>query len=332
MSALHELFRRRLETVPAIRPSSGSPIPELVLSPDLAVDLAQLVLQPEQWAEARGHLAALGLYERYLRNVSGRDETGPNGTDRFDAVQFIERLGPIDIEVPVIKQDSGNPDPWDVVRATAWNARRAVDYVHAHSGRVRSLNFDDPAMAALHDYTPALAPDDAAAMIVSWCGELRTHGVESFGWTEAYPGVSREDFTALLGKVAARQPIASVCMDVDWSRLRRDRWPLARVREDLTSVRAAAAALGAGFGVLLVGPDAQDGEQHCAAAMELLREIPAYLGGVWPDRLVLQSFDIVNGVRDVPPLLPERSADGAPHRGTHTGLVLRVAEYIAGRT
>lgn len=329
MSALTDLFRRRRpETIPIMRPPQGSTLPELVLCPNLAADLSSLILQRDQWAEARSKLAALQLYERVCRELAWSNEQGPNGTDRFDAVHFMENLGPpIDFECPVIKYDPGNPDPWNVIRATAWNTRRAVDFVQARGGTVRLIAFDDPISGA-RDYTPALPTDDIVAMIASWMREVATRGVTRFGHCEAYPAVAPDDLLAILDGVRANGSLEFVRLDVDWSRIRRERWPLARVRDDFARIHDYAAAHGLLFDVLLVGPDAGSGEQHCTAAMELLQQIPAYLGGQWPDRLVLQSFDLINGVRDVPPILPERLETGGVHPGTHAGLVLRVAAYL----
>ena len=283
-----------------------------------STDFPELFSSPERWSAARDRV---DVFQFYANTVSGDpfDIGGDNVLETFADVDAFRRLDDwgIDtaIEAGVIKWFACTHGSW------AEYARRGIDNVEAHGGRVRFVAMDEPLLGSQVreggvgcGYTLAEAASEVAAFAMAVRAE---HPEVEIGTIDTIPpqttGEVRDWIVAL--ESAGFKP-AFLHLDVEVADGIRDRRFVAALRR----LRDFSEDRGIPFGLILTADwqVASSERAYYRSTMRWARAIDRRMGR--PTHLIFQSWmgPAASGLHEMPRNLPEDD----PDIYSHTRLIL----------
>lgn len=288
---------------------------ELWFAPNVGSNILPLFERPEEWPEARASISTVQLYvQNVLADHVGDMNVGANTYQMLKAVDAFAWLRDRDIGLAL---EAGAVKPWSCDGVAALGAiRQAIDRVRAAGGEVSAIVLDEPAgsRAPCH-----LTIEQAAIATSRVIDGIRAHGVQQVVIVEPWPYVDMATLVRFFELIQQEGSSPSGWhLDVDRFGIRDQKISPAHVAGDLRWPQGQCAAWQIPFGVIVFGQRVIDAAGYRRSAWEWAEQLHGHLGG-WPDRLILQSWEQVNGENSIPHNLPETDAT------SHTGLLRDLA-------
>lgn len=293
------------------------------------IDYINLFQHPEQWPDARQLMGVFKFYQQHTQTPAP-DIVGPNTYDalvRAGAFQTLIKWNKkIAIEAGAVKEFYCTPDASGMQMAIA-NTLDSIRAVQTAGGMVSYIAMDDPFASGNAAVCGGPALEPTADRIQTY-----VHGVQAafpmvqIGWIEAYPTSSEPTLESILGLLADRGvPPAFVHADVDTRGLRP---PLDDFTRDMRALRAACAARGIPFGIIVWGYNGDSDALYALDAEYMIGEITRAFTS-WndmPDQLILQSWAQSSGTGAY--VTPVNLPEDTPH--THTNILLEAYHRVRG--
>jgi hypothetical protein len=317
--------------------------PELWFGPNLgSVDLLDLFRYPERWATARGHLRAMQLYAQHILLAPDSPGAKQNGLNTWPSFRDVNAVGllkewgrDLSVEIGAVKRSTseGGCNAKDNEQNAAEVIRRVADA----RGSVKYIAIDEALVAGLN---PVAGPEPGCGLTLAQTVEntarfirnLRTpHPEIDIGVIEAYPHNPPAKIIQFMeGLQGANASPQFLHLDVDRNDIHNRGMDDQQVSRDLRSLQYQCSTPNGWkipFGVIMYGQVVHGAQTEAAYGDSVLRwvnQLHHWLG-TWPDRLIVQSWEVVTatGLNT----LPYNLTDSDPH--SHTGLISAVQQQVA---
>lgn len=298
--------------------------PELWFCPNVGTDVLAMFNHPDQWEQARPRVKAFGFYEQQIYSDHvGDNSCNANVYPMLKALDVFKRLAEWQIPISI---EGGCFAHWN---CPGDESRRlmlhSIDRIREAGGEVAHVVLDEP---ATHRTDPPCQHswETTADLTAQMIKLIRAHGVQSVGLVEAYPAVSMQDQAAFIERLCVLEAWPSFWhLDVDRYALKDGHRSHATIESELRWMRELCQGWQIPQGVVLFGQRVTDPCAYRRSVVEWANQLRGYLGG-WPSRCVIQSWEEVDGKRELPPNLPESD----PCR--HAAIVNEVARIVAQET
>lgn len=309
-----------IEPPPAAPPDRPPSV--IWLGPNLgSPDMLELFREPAAWAQTRDYISGFRFASEHIMaggpgtEAPNWGQVGPNTYQALVDVDAFRKLRQWGIQT-VLGVGAVKPGTCDAGYAGDL-AENLIAKVADAGGQVNVLVIDEPLpSASLHCQ---LSPAQAATITAGFARRLLdAHPGLQIGLAEAYPFSSAAailSFVDLL-TTAGFAP-AFLHLDVDRNAIRVSE---AQVSADLASLSTALRARGTPFGQYLWGQMFTTATQYRASVLSWVDRLQTY--ALKPERVIVESWEVVNNTREIPANLPQ----GDPL--AHTTLVLETAHRM----
>jgi hypothetical protein len=277
---------------------------DLWFGPNVESDILALFEHPEQWESARAGISTFQVYvQNILADEPGQMGVGGNTYPALRDAHAFEQLRDWNIAIAI---EAGAVKDWSCDgRQALHGILMAIDRVRDAGGEVASVVLDEPTGSRDACHLTFEQCADATALVIDG---VRAHGVASVGLVEPYPYIGASDLVRFIELIQQRGASPSFWhLDVDRFGIRDQHISANKAGEDLRWFARQCEAWRIPFGVVIFGQRVQDATAYRRSAWEWAKQLRAYLHG-WPDRLVAQSWEQVNGANTLPHNLPESDA------------------------
>jgi hypothetical protein len=314
-----------------VQPRSAPPADHIWFSPNPGtIDYVRLFEQPGEWPHARQLFSVFKFYQQHTQ-MPPPAVVGPNSYAALagaDAFRTLQRWGKkIAIEEPTVKDyyctsdDSG-------MNASIADTVASVEAVERAGASVSYLAMDEPFASGRAAICGGPALEPTADRVAIYVGGVRAaRSSVQIGLIEAYPFSDEPAMETILDLLRARNAMpAFLHVDIDLSAASQAGLD---VSTDMRQLKAACAAAGVKFGIIVWGSNGDADALYARDAGRLVNAIAQAFPSAAdvPDHIVIQSWAVSgSGASITPTNLPESRAY------THTNLLWSFYRRLSGET